>query len=241
MRIAAGLLATQLTEYSMILLPVPTTRDNKRVSGTDIPLEDTLIGADGKSIVAGYALPGWYKAAAVERGALVLDLSGNEKFLSDNAEITANGALGYLLVTENRAPADIKVGVVGYGRIGSRLVRALLFLGSNVKVYTSKMSTCMELCECGVDCVTVANEQGACDFSGLDVLINTAPKDMSCCFPGGKLPLGLRVIELASGNNFVGVAGVEKLPGIPEKNYPLSAGRVYFEAVKGLLECPDTI
>ena len=66
----------------------------------------------------------------------------------------------------------------------------------------------------------------------LDVLVNTAPSPLAECFAGGKIPRGLCVIEVASGNNFVGVEGVVKLPSIPERSYPKSAGRAYFHAIQ---------
>ena len=51
-------------------------------------------------------------------------------------------------------------------------------------------------------------------------------------FRSGALPLGVRVIELASGENFKGVSGVERLPAIPERMYPESAAGAYADAVK---------
>ena len=70
------------------------------------------------------------------------------------------------------------------------------------------------------------------DTDMLDVLINTAPTRLDACFPTGKAPAGLEVIELASGNNFAGIDGIVKLPSIPERSYPKSAGRVYFRAIE---------
>jgi hypothetical protein len=46
------------------------------------------------------------------------------------------------------------------------------------------------------------------------------------------VPVGTCVIDVASGNNFEGVEGVVRLPSIPEKSYPKSAGRVYFHAIQ---------
>ena len=78
--------------------------------------------------------------------------------------------------------------------------------------------------------ILVAHIAGKYDFSGVDILINTAPKDMSKSFPEGKVLKGVRVIELASGDNFHGVEGIEALPSLPGKMYPVSAGRAYAEA-----------
>lgn len=221
-----------LGEPHLVLLPVPTTRDKKHVSGTDIPLADTLCNVTRCSTVVGYGLPDNYKGEAEARGARVLDLSCDGEFLAENAYVTALGTLSYVLKTTERIPQGTRFGIVGYGRIGSRLVRLLLFMGADVRIYTSKALTRLELGECGISTVGVSRTDGGeYGFSGLDILINTAPKDMSAYFKHRTAADKMRIIELASGNNFDGVVGVEALPSLPDKTYPESAGRAYFEAV----------
>lgn len=219
----------------ILLLPVPTSRDKVFVSGTDIPLEQTLLGVGKESIVVGYALPAAYKEEALLRGAHLLDLAEEESFLLENAKITALDTIGYVLVTEKRALCDLFVGIVGYGRIGSILARELLFLGARVRVYSKRLGVCLELSEAGVDAVAMMPaEKGGCDFSEIDLLINTAPTDMTGYFPFGKRE-DLRILELASGKNFEGIDGVEPLPSLPEKMHPDSAGRIYFSALSDFI------
>lgn len=231
LRVAAAELAPHAASRHFVLLPIPTSRDGIYVTGTEIPLAETLACVGRGSVVVGYGMPDSYANDARGRGALVLDLSRDEEFLSDNAYITAVGALGYILTTDGRIPRDSVFGVVGYGRIGSRILRMLLFLGARAVVYTSRALTHFELGECGVHSVCISGAvDGKYDFSGVDILINTAPRDMSEFFPDGCLPEGMRVIELASGKNFEGVSGVEPLPSLPGRMYPVSAGRAYAEA-----------
>ena len=232
----AARLCAELPVSHLVLLPVPTTKDNVCVSKTDIPLIDTLCNLTSGSVLVGYGLPNEYKKCAEKMGSTVLDLCYDEDFRAENADLSALGTLGYILSSERRAPCDISFGVIGYGRIGSRITRMLMFLGARVKVYTTREGVRIALGECGVDSVCIS--EGNCqsyDFSGIQVLINTAPKDMSKSFLGGKIPDGMRVIELASGNNFDGVDGVERLPSIPEKMYPESAGSTYTRAVKRVI------
>ena len=99
-----------------------------------------------------------------------------------------------------------------------------------MRVYSTRVALCLELCESGVDAAVIEKDGGVSDFSDIDIIINTAPADMKRCFPSG-IPSEKRIIELASGDNFNGVFGVEKLPALPERMYPESAGRIYFSSV----------
>ena len=134
----AAQICLELSASHLVLLPVPTTKDNLHITKTDIPISDTLCNVGRGSVLVGYGLPSDYRIEAEQRGASVLDLLYDEKYQTENAQLTALGALGYILSTEKRAPSDIRFGVVGYGRIGSRIARMLLFLGADVKIYTSK-------------------------------------------------------------------------------------------------------
>ena len=225
----------------LVLLPIPSSRDKINITGTEIPLSETLFDIDSRTLVVGYSLPTEYIDSVTGRGGAALDLSLDEKFLADNAYVTAVGTLGYILTTSKLAVSDMRVGIVGYGRIGSRLSQMLLFHGAKIRVYTSKILTRVDLGECGIESVSVcAMGECASDFLGVDILINTAPKDMSDIFRGG-LPIGMRLIELASGDNFKGVDGVEKLPALPERMYPESAGAAYAAAIKRFVERSEDI
>ncbi len=229
-------LARDVSAKHLVLLPIPTTKDKKHITNTDTTLWQTMLGVGEGSCVFGYGLPAEYKREAERVGGRVFDLALDEDFLEENARITALGAVGYLLTNSKSTLAAQKIGVIGYGRIGSELVRLLLFLGAKIKVYTSKILTRIDLGSCGVDSVSVSEwDEGVYDFSGLDILINTAPKDISAAFPFGRADGGMRIVELASGENFKGVEGVERLPALPDKMYPKSAAEAYVSAVKRLV------
>jgi hypothetical protein len=156
----------------------------------------------------------------------VADLARDEEFLLENAYLTALAALGIYLGTTKAAPRDTSVGVVGYGRIGKRLTGLFLYLGARVRVFTSREDTRLELCENGVSASVSGRDY---DLSGLDILINTAPATI---FEKDKIPEDLRIIDLASGDNFPEIAGVEKYPSVPAKMFPISAGRAWGRAVE---------
>ena len=216
----------------VILLPIPTARDSVHITGTDRLLSEATADVGEGCLVAGYGIPEDDAERMRRQGAKVFDAMECESFLSKNSYISAVGAMGYILTEMKKAPSDLFFGIVGYGRIGSALLRMLLFFGARVRVYTRKSLTRAELGECDV-------ESASCDFlresgalSELDVLINTAPTSLESLFPEGKIPDGLRVIELASGDNFGNIEGVVRLPGIPDKMYPRTAGAVYFTAIE---------
>jgi dipicolinate synthase subunit A len=216
----------------LVVLPIPSTKDNKHITNTDILLEQTLVNVSVGSKIVGYGLPEEYKERAIALGAEVYDAGFDEIFLLKNAYLTALGALGYILSTVDRELAEIRFGIFGYGRIGRILAQMLLFLGAKLTVYTSKFLSRVELGTYGIDSSEVSYaRKDACVLDGLDILINTAPTDMSGICREAKIPRDVRVIELASGNNFSGIEGVERLPGIPEKSYPESAARAYLEAI----------
>ena len=128
-----------------VLLPIPTTRDKIHLSGTDKLLGEIFSDVGKGDFVAGYGIEEAAKRSMRERGAIVYDALDDEDFLSENAEETAIGALGYILSSTDTAPRDTRFAIVGYGRIGSRLLRLLLFLGAHVKVYTGREKTCLSL------------------------------------------------------------------------------------------------
>ncbi len=240
-RVAARLIAGDAPLQKgrhLVLLPIPTTKDKEHINGTDILLSETLLRLDDSTAVIGYGMPNEYKEAVKRRGASILDLALDEPFLEENAYITAIGALGHIFTTEERIPEDISFGIVGYGRIGKALLRLLLFTGASVKVYTTHLTTHISLSECGVESVYTGDKYGYMyDFSGIDILINTAPKNMAGSMDESTRKDGFRIIELASGDNFSGVSGVTRLPALPERMFPESAGRAYYRAVKRFIQC----
>lgn len=219
----------------VIILPIPSTKDGEYVSGCDISLEDALADADTETLVIGYGIPKDVRDELGSRGTTVCDSLLDEEFLCENGELTACAALGIILTSEKRVPADMKIGIVGYGRIGKRLMRLLLYLGARVTVYTTREDVRLELCECGV-----ASEMSIADakLDGLDLLVNTAPAQIFDTAPDGAFPHTLRIIDLASGENFPGIETVEKYPSVPARMFPHSAGRIWFMSIERYLS-PD--
>ena len=218
----------------IIILPIPTSRDGVHISGSDRLVSEISGMVSARDAVCGYAIPKKDKERLLCRGARVYDAAEDEAFLSENARLTAEGALGYILTGSKKSVKDMKIGVVGYGRIGRYLVHMLLSMGASVRVYTSKKATRVSLGECGVESEYMARDADTIpNLQGLDCVINTAPIHLGKTFAEG-IPKGLSVIELASGDNFPGVAGVIHLPSVPDRLYPESSAELYFD---GIIRC----
>ena len=228
---AAGVLAETHAER-IILLPIPTARDGVHITGTDKLISELLLDIQPTDFVVGYDIPLEDKCIIHAVGAELLDVAEDSEFLDENAKISAIGALSYILSLGPAAPMDTVYGIVGWGRIGSSLAQMLMYLGGEVRVYTSNNSTRLTLSSYGIDTVSYERHEGRLpDISGVNILINTAPTPLSSSFPDGRIPDGLRVVELASGNNFSGISGILPLPSIPDRYYPRSAAICYYKAI----------
>lgn len=218
----------------LFVLPIPSTVDGKIITGTENRFSEALGEVGTGDAVAGYSIPENIKSELCERGARVYDASLDEKFLLRNAEVTARGALGYILTEFKKDIADLSIGIIGYGRIGACLLRYLLSLGASVTLYTTRESVAMELCSLGVR-ASVAFE----GLSELDLVVNTAPARLLKDAEVREALSHGRIFDLASGKVFEETEGVTKLSSIPGKFYPLSAGKIYAEHIIGFLgkEC----
>ena len=200
-----------LSKYSeLVILPIPTTKDGTHLSETNTTLRELAATVGEGSFVLGYGIPSGVVADMEDAGAVVCDALGDE-----------------ILLTSGRlSVGDMKIGVLGYGRIGSQLMRILLFLGAHVKVYTRQNSTRVELSGYGID----AELSSEGNYDGLDFLVNTAPHRILSQDTLRRIGESGRVIDLASGDNFPDGVEITKLGGIPGIMYPVSAGRIYAAA-----------
>ena len=220
---------------SLIILPIPTTRDGATICGCGSSLCDLFTLADRGVMVAGYGIPRSVKDHMSSLGAGVYDAAEDEDFLMENAKITAHGALGRIMTETDRDISELSVGVIGYGRIGSNLSELLLFLGARVRIFSGSEEKIIALATQGADACGV--DSG--DFSDLDILVNTAPKRiLSEKKEAELLSSGIRIVELASGKNFSSDE-VIVMASIPDKMYPISSGRMYakyiIKAIKAMI------
>ncbi len=219
----------------VFVLPIPTARNGVDISGTDIPLSSLLECSEKGALFCSYGAPAVFSEGVKERGGVLADVADDEIFEEENAALTAECTLSYIMQKSRRALSDLKIGIVGYGKIGRRLLELLLFHGADVKVFTRKNSTRVALSELGVSSVLTAEA----DFSGLDILVNTAPARL---FPSSVIrSFDGEILELAPGENFTVAKSLTRLPSLPAKMLPETGGRLYAEAVMRALRRAEVI
>ncbi len=196
-----------------------------------MPLSEILFSVREGTLVAGYGLTEELCDAVRALGGEALDLSHSEAFLSENADVTSHGTLGHILSNFSEDIADMRIGVIGYGRIGRSLLRLLLFLGADVRLYTTREAVACELCEAGVSAETVGDDT---EWEKNELIINTAPAKLISEERLRGLS-SLKIIDLASGNIFPELPNVTKLASIPDIMYPETAGRIYARYVMSAL------
>ena len=219
----------------LFVLPIPTTRDNVFINSTETTVSAVIDMIDSGTLVAGYLLPEGIVGRAREVDAPIFDVSLDEEFLLANAKISANGALGYILTHSPKDVGDMKIGIVGYGRIGQEMTRLCLLLGAKIRLYTAREKVALELGEMGIDARPIEEKN---DLSGLDILINTTPKKQ---IDEKDIPTGIDIIDLASGKIFEPSPRLIKLASIPDAFYPETAGRLYAEAILRFLKSEGVI
>jgi hypothetical protein len=204
-------------EGRLIVLPIPTSRDNRYITDTDKTVEDIEKMLDGNTLLAGYNLP----RELSRHGGVNYDASLDEDFLLENAILTANGCLGYILTHSEKDISRLKIGVVGYGRIGKELMRLMLIMGSSPRLYTTRESVAVEMGKMGVNAEIIHNGS---DIFGLDILINTAPARLIDTSRVGEETL---IIDLASGRAIDPDERLVRRSSVPDAMYPKTAGELY--------------
>ena len=213
------------------LLPIPSSRDGVHITGTEALLADYLSGAcEGETVVC-YGLAEESIEALIVRGISVIDLAKDEDYIDEGAYLTAVATVGYLLKEAKLSPEDTAVGVIGLGRIGSRLCAMLLALGYSVCAFSGRAALSLG-CE-----VYPYARLAETDAPRLDLLINTAPAKILP--PTTPPPLSSAIIiELASGENIPDGIRCVRLPSLPARALPEAAGRAVAKAVLRLSSLP---
>ena len=153
-----------------------------------------------------------------------IDLLKEERYIAENAHLTADCALRLLGQHLPCRFRDCPVLVIGWGRIGKCLAEMLKALSARVTVAARKPADIALLTALGYDVVRV----DAIEAKHYKAIVNTAPAPV---LPAGE---GLR-IDLASVKGMEG-DNVIWARGLPGKMLPESSGKLIADAILRHLE-----
>lgn len=211
----------------VILLPVPTTRDGKNIfcpqSDKTIPL-DILKNANKNTLVlsCGYTF----------EDLNCIDYLKLDSFCLANAVPTAEGAIAAAIYDTPFCLWDSRVLVIGCGRVAKILADRLNALKCDLTVSARKSSDfayldAMGIKHCHTNEVPKSAHRFDIIFNTIDVPLFSDLKELKNCYLYDLSTKGCLNFELAEKENL----RVKKLPGIPGKIAPKTAGKIIAQTV----------
>lgn len=238
--VKAGDLEGALSGAAAVVLPLPVSRDGKRVNAPGVKDAPTLLAiermADKDTLIMGGMINGDDFAAHTVR-----DYYAREDLVLYNTLPTAEGALA---IAMNELPTTIHgthTLVMGFGRVGKALCRLLKGFGADVVVAT-RNPTERAMCEIlGISTLEYsALDESIGDFG---LIFNTVPKVLLTEGLLQKVGDGVPVIDLATHPGGVDAEAAKALGkkliwalSLPGKVAPVTAGEYIHKAIKGILK-----
>ena len=206
----------------MIILPVPVTRDKVNINcvltSKQIPL-DILKDAKREATIFG-------------GGKLNLDnytdYLAKDEYAIKNAVLTAEGAISYAIDNTEFSLWKSRILVVGYGRLGKVLADRIKGFSPHLTVSARNERDFATLDMLGINHIKT-EDIGRFDEQ-FDIIFNTV--DIKLNYKGKAL-----FIDLSSSGGVTDVSGglkYIKLPGVPSKTAPQTAGKIIAETVISL-------
>ena len=226
-------------ETFMMVLPLPFSRDKSTLNAPFSAKKIALSEIYAVSKEVPYIAAGLIDEVSRKKfsdDCFLIDYAQSEEFSVKNAYATVEGALSIAI---REIPITLRgsiVAVTGYGRISKLLVRALVSLGANVKVFARKQldrtSAGME----GARAYSISDIEE--NISDVDLVINTVP---SVIMDKGALSMLSKravIMELASHPGGVVKRDAEDLgihyvnaQSLPGKYSPISAAKTILESI----------
>lgn len=234
-------LSDALGKSDVLILPLPTTVDGKYLytpySKNKIPLHEVSSLTEPHTLVFAGNIP--ESLFADRKKDKIVNYTENQALTLNGAVYTAEGAIKEISGICEKALSECNILVCGYGRIGKHLAKLLYSYGAAVYVSTSSPEKVPVLKNCGYTPLLTEKLAGQCENTGpFDIIINTVPKQIFDEKLLSTLAGTPHLIELASSPYGIDFGAAEKLgfcvtklPGIPGKLYPKSAGKALFECI----------
>ena len=206
----------------MIILPVPLTRDKVNINCTltskQIPLDILKSARREAKIFGGGKLPlNNYT-----------DYLAKDEYAIKNAVLTAEGAISYAIYNTEFSLWESRILVIGYGRLGKVLADRIKSFSPHLTVSARSKRDFATLDMLGINHIKT-EDIGKFDKQ-FDVIFNTV--DIKLDYKGNALFIDLSssggVNEENNGLKYI------KLPGVPGKTAPQTAGKIIAETVISL-------
>lgn len=237
-------LKAEIEEDSIIILPLPATRNDKTInmpfSKKEITISRLMSFLCPKNLVFGGIIKGELLSRLRETDIPFVDYY-DESFIEKNAVLTAFGTLKIILEHIDFALPMGKYAVVGYGRVAKEVASLLTSLSCNVTVFARNSSQREDAKIKGCKAYPITNLKNLANE--FDIIVNTVPSNIFDEEIIADISDGCKVIELASapyGMNFELMrkysVDVIKAFGLPGKYTPKTAGEIIGNKIIGKFE-----
>lgn len=218
-----------ITKADIIILPVPTSRDGINIycplTKKIIPLKE-LENVCKKTLI--------FSSLYGSENENFIDICKLDEFAILNAVPTAEGAIAYAINSTNKTLFKSKVLIIGNGRIGKALRARLKALGADVTVCARKPKDYAEIEINNCEYLEISDIKK--DLKRFDLIFNTI--DVPILSKEDLFNIKNPLIDLSThGCCFEeDKEKITKLPGIPGKTAPQSAGEIIYKTVIGQLK-----
>ncbi|MBQ9951867.1 MAG: hypothetical protein IJO98_06990 [Clostridia bacterium] len=169
-------------------------------------------------------------------GISCIDLWKDERLLTDNAWLTAEGAVSAAMNAGNASLKDCRCLVVGWGRIGKALTELLIGMHAKVTVASRSEKGRNSAAERGAD--VVSTYRLAESVGGKEIIFSTPPERVLTETELKHADPGAMVIDLSSAPFGVDLEAARRLnlrawrePKLPGRYCPFSAARALLQAI----------
>lgn len=226
-----------------VILPVPAENErgmlNAPLGSEPMVVEHILERAGSGAIIIGGKLSPRLRREVEARGMEARDYMRSAEYAAENAAVTAEGAVYELMKSSEAALRDMKILVIGWGRIGKLLIKKLGALCPSVTLMSAN-PTSRAVCS-ALGCPSIAPDAPKERLTCFDAVINTAPAPVLPSLAALKESCLLLELASAPGGLDGEVAEAEGLElvtarGLPGKYAPFSAARAMLGAVNEILK-----
>ena len=227
-----------------VILPVPAEKGpllNTPLSAQNLTLEELWDNLWPEQWVFGGGFGEASAARALQGGQILCDLLRRPGFVTGNAALTAEAAVGILIRESEGSLRHSRCLLLGCGRIGKLLARKLAGLGADVTVMARKAADRALIAELGDTPLEPEALEGR--IGDFDLIVNTVPARVIsdaalCCIAPEALLLELASPPGGFNRDLARNIGLRALiaPGLPGQYSPLAAARLMQREIEAALE-----